>query len=107
MDEQAMSTEPDMRRDSRRERITPEQFAAEFEKLRSRRKPTELNAIVVVLGVEKYSVRECLIRKVPGMRMLLVKIADTGEKPSSSKGEAPRQTRCLYECFLDPEMIVR
>src|SRR5690349_8668396 len=84
MSEQAMRAEPDMRRAAGGEGVAAEQFAAELDELPRRRQPAKLDAIIVVLVVEEDPVGQRLVGKVPGMRMLLIEIADPREETARS-----------------------
>ena len=95
MGEQTMRAEPNMRRAAGREGVAAEQFAAKFDELAGRGEPAKLHTAIVVLVVEKDPVRQRLIGKVPGMRMLLVEIADAGEEAARPQGQSPGQARRL------------
>src|SRR5205823_9669182 len=107
MSEQAVRAEPNMRRAAGREGVAAEQFAAELDELPGRREPPKLYAIIVVLIVDEDPVGQRLIGKVPGMRMLLVELADAGEEATSPQGQTPGQARRLQERFFDRQVVFR
>ncbi len=55
-------------------------FSAEFEELLGRRDPFELHAVVAVLPAEECLVRERGVDEVPDVLVLLVQVAQAGEK---------------------------
>jgi hypothetical protein len=57
----------------------------ETTQLGGHREPAQLNPVVVILGIEKGSIRQSLVSKVPGVRVLLVEIADPGEKAAGAQ----------------------
>src|SRR5262249_4587455 len=106
MGEQTVAAKADMGRASCREGVAPKHLAAELDELPGWREPAQLYPIIVILGVEKYSVRQRLVGKIPGVRMLLVQIADTGEEPASPHREPPWQAGRLHEGFLDRQVVL-
>src|SRR5262249_51607269 len=107
MAEQAERSKPGMRRASGRKGVAAKQLAAQFQKLRGRREPTQLDTVIIVLIVQKDAVGERLVGKVPSVGMLLVEITDAGKEPAGPQRQTPRQTGGLNKRFLDRKVVFR
>src|SRR6185312_703500 len=90
----------------RREGRAAHRLAAELDEHIGRREPAKLYAVVAILPVEERLVRQGRVGEIPGMRMLLVEIADAREKTADLRREIPGQRRRLNEGFLDIDAVV-
>src|SRR6266550_4590204 len=88
------------------ESVAEKQLVAELDELGGRPQPAQLDTVIVILGVEKGSIRQILIGKAPGMRVLLVEIADPGEKAARPQRKTGRQTGRLHKGLLDGYRVV-
>src|SRR6516225_7465146 len=91
---------------SRREGVAEKQLMTEFDQLGRRCQPAQLDTVIVILGIEKGPIGQSLIGKVPGVRVLLVEIADPGEKTAGPQRKAGRQTGRLHKGLLDGYRVV-
>src|SRR5439155_865376 len=62
------------------EGVAEKKLMAEFDELGGRCEPAQLDTVVVILGIQKRPIGQSLIGKVPGVRVLLVEIADPREE---------------------------
>src|SRR3972149_11057084 len=81
--------------------IAAQDFRAQLEVEIRRRLPAELQSIINILTAQKSLIDQSLAGKIPGMGVLVVKVADVGEKSAHTDGQAGRQAECLYPCLFD------
>src|SRR6266436_6159282 len=79
---------------------------AEFDELGRRREAAQLDAIIVRMGIEKGPIGQSLIAKVPGVRVLLVEIADSREESAGPQRKTGRQTGRLHKGLFDGYCVV-
>src|SRR5262249_49590620 len=86
--------------------VAEKQLMAKLDELGGRRKPTQLDTVIVILGIEKSPIRQSLIGKVPIVRVLLVEVANPREKTAGPQRKTCWQTGRLHKGFLDGNRVV-